>query len=260
VTPPPQAPVAPPKAAPAVSTAKFDVATVKPCQPGDGAGMSGRGKGRGTNTDPGRLRVNCMTVAELIDIYLEDGNEPRLLNEVTGLGNPGRIKGGPAWIRTDQYSIEAETSDPVANGPTRGRTPDGCRPHDPTTGLGTNEMFPPGQSPLCVQWTHFDGPNWAIDGAGQELGNLAKALSVVMDRHVLDQTGIAGPYTYHLRFARDDSAPGDSMLRRRPFPESDLPPGPSIFAALEEIGLKLVKDKGPQEHLVVDSIQRPSAN
>jgi uncharacterized protein (TIGR03435 family) len=210
-------------------------------------------------------------------------------------------------MRSDRYSMEAETSDPLANGPTRGRTPatmlmsgmmlralledrfqlkthreteevpmyaltvandglklqptppDGCRPHDPAVGFGVDEMFPPGQTPLCVQWTHFDGPNWAIDGAGQEFRNLAMALSVVMDRHVLDRTGIAGPFTYHLRFAHDDTTPGEPMLRNR-FPESDLPPGQSVFAALEELGLMLVKDKGPQEHLVVDSVERPSAN
>jgi uncharacterized protein (TIGR03435 family) len=33
-----------------------------------------------------------------------------------------------------------------------------------------------------------------------------------------------------------------------------------VFAALDRVGLKLVSDKGPQEHLVIDRVERPSAN
>jgi uncharacterized protein (TIGR03435 family) len=38
------------------------------------------------------------------------------------------------------------------------------------------------------------------------------------------------------------------------------PAGPSIFTALERIGLKLEPAKGPREYLVIDSVSRPSAN
>jgi uncharacterized protein (TIGR03435 family) len=44
-------------------------------------------------------------------------------------------------------------------------------------------------------------------------------------------------------------------------PKSDIPPGPTIFAALEkQFGLKLETIRGPKEHIVIDSVQPPSEN
>jgi uncharacterized protein (TIGR03435 family) len=306
--PPAQAAVPQPPAPP---TPKFDVASVKPCQPGDGAGKSGRGGGRGGSgfgTDPGRLWITCMPVSRLIDTYLGMGNEKPLINDLGGIDSPGRIRGGPAWINTDRYTIEAETNDPVANGPTGGFTPatrlmrgsmlralledrfhlrthheteevpmyaltlakgglkikpmeeGGCRPHDPTQGTRVDDMFPPGQKPMCVGWTHTDGPNWVIDDAGQGLGNLAQALSGLMDRHVLDKTGVNGVYTYHLVFAHDDKTPSNFPTDGL-FPASDIPPAGSVFTVLEQqLGLKLVADKGSREYVVIDRVERPSEN
>jgi uncharacterized protein (TIGR03435 family) len=82
---------------------------------------------------------------------------------------------------------------------------------------------------------------------------------VAVDRPVLDKTGVTGVFNYRLRFAHDDTAPGEPMMRDH-FPPSDLPAGPSVFTALEKLGLRLVSDKGPQEHLVIDSVERPAAN
>ena len=39
------------------------------------------------------------------------------------LWTPKRIRGGPAWIHSDYYTIDAKTDDPVANGPNLGPTP-----------------------------------------------------------------------------------------------------------------------------------------
>src|SRR5262249_3475270 len=101
-----------------------------------------------------------------------------------------------------------------------------------------------------------------IDVAGQKLGGLAGALSGIMDLHVLDKTGVSDVYSYHLRFAHDDTTPGNAPpeILAAWFPHTDVPAGASVFTALEQLGLKLVKDKGQREYLVIDSVQRPSPN
>ncbi len=111
--------VAGPPAAP-VERPKFDAASVKPCAPGDGNGKSGRGGGggRGFGISPGRLWVTCMSVAALIDIaYVEFGSNP-LTNDSRAMQPADRLRGGPGWMRSDWYTIEAVTDNSVANGPT----------------------------------------------------------------------------------------------------------------------------------------------
>jgi uncharacterized protein (TIGR03435 family) len=73
-----------------------------------------------------------------------------------------------------------------------------------------------------------------------------------IDRLVMDKTGLTGRYDFKLQWTPDgtlaDSAAPDSGEG-------------SIFTALQEqIGLKLEPQKGPVEVLVIDHIERPSAN
>src|SRR5207248_2838033 len=88
--------------------------------------------------------------------------------------------------------------------------------------------------------------DWTIRRGGQPMSNLAAALSTVMSRHVFDKTGLSGVFNYNLRFAHDDATPGEFSPGISPFPQSDVPAGPSVFSVLEEqLGLKLIPDKGP---------------
>jgi len=87
----------------------------------------------------------------------------------------------------------------------------------------------------------------------------------VLDRPVLDKTGFTGAFDLKLRFTADQATmglpgsggpgdPGGSGIPANP----DLP---NIFAALQEqLGLKLVPAKGPVEVLVIDHVERPTAN
>jgi uncharacterized protein (TIGR03435 family) len=76
------------------------------------------------------------------------------------------------------------------------------------------------------------------------------------ERPVIDQTGLTGNFDFKLSFLPD--LPPD-------IPKENLPPEiferPSLFDALrDQLGLKLVAQKGPVEHFVIDSLDRPSAN
>jgi uncharacterized protein (TIGR03435 family) len=79
---------------------------------------------------------------------------------------------------------------------------------------------------------------------------MASLLTTEMDRMVVDKTGLTGSYDLTLDWVQD--APSGS---------TDAPSGPTIFTALEEqLGLKLVPAKGPVPVLVIDSVEKPSAN
>ena len=146
--------------------------------------------------------------------------------------------------------------------------PGGCSAPDPAQGTPAprgifmnGEWSAPGKMP-CMIVLHVSGPDWAIDAGGQTPGNLTGMLSKALDRHVFDKTAITDVYTFHLRFAHDGSTPGNlpQAMTERMFPHTDVPSGPSIFTALEGVGLKLEPTKGPQGHFVIDYIERPSEN
>jgi uncharacterized protein (TIGR03435 family) len=113
--------------------------------------------------------------------------------------------------------------------------------------------------------------NESIDFEHITLAQLAKYLSGEMDRYVLDQTNTPGRFSFTLEYAPDDSTPGVSqsremfaragaeLLRRTPPPDVKGD-GPTIFKALESIGLHLEKTKGPAEYLLIESAQRPKPN
>jgi uncharacterized protein (TIGR03435 family) len=141
----------------------------------------------------------------------------------------------------------------------------GCAPFDPAKNRPRDT--PPGDKPWCLQGIGFADPrnmlsDWTINGAGQPLSNLAGALSIVLGQHVFDKTGISGVFSYSVRFAHDDTTPGEFPPGlSSASPQADVPAGPSVFTVLEQqLGLKLVAEKGPREYLVIDSIQRPSEN
>jgi len=103
-----------------------------------------------------------------------------------------------------------------------------------------------------------------VDWRGVSLDQFANVLITVVDRPVVDKTGIAGKFNFHLEFVPDQATraflPGGELDHGQIGP-SDDPVGPTIFSAIQEqLGLKLVPAKGPREFLVIDHVERPSAN
>jgi bla regulator protein blaR1 len=91
---------------------------------------------------------------------------------------------------------------------------------------------------------------------------LAMQLSNQLGRTVIDKTGLKGSYDFELKWTPDF---GQQPLGPREVggPEGAPPVdanGPSIFTALQELGLKLESTKGPVEILVIDHVERPSEN
>ena len=124
--------------------------------------------------------------------------------------------------------------------------------------------WPEGGKPPCgwVGW-NVHGPDRVLLGGGITLNRLASELAeLILDRNVIDQTGISGTYNIRLEYALDDNTRciGPAQWCQVD-PNSEIPPGPNIFNALErQYGLKLETIRGPKEHIVVDSVQPPSEN
>lgn len=66
-----------------------------------------------------------------------------------------------------------------------------------------------------------------------------------MEYPIINESGLAGNYDLALKYGRDD-APGSE--------------GPSVFAALADLGLKLETRQAAVEVFVIDSAERPRDN
>ena len=105
------------------------------------------------------------------------------------------------------------------------------------------------------------GPNTVLNQDESTVDNIAKLLTLILDRPVIDKTGLTGKYNFHLEFAIDQTTPGVLNNPGSPAPPSDDPPAPSIFSVVQgQLGLKLAPAKGPRDLLVIDYIERPSEN
>jgi uncharacterized protein (TIGR03435 family) len=205
-------------------------------------------------------------------------------NLFSSVGN--RIEGAPGWIESERYRINAKAEGPASLGMMRGpmlqalledrfqvkvhretrelavyaltvaknglkveRTAEGgCTPRDLTQ---VQTPPGPGQNPWCgtlkALISRTSGRR-TFDGFGMTLAELSQRLATSAGHPVIDRTGIAGMFDFHLQFTPDDAPP------------SDEPAAPSLFTALGELGLKLEPARGPVESLVIDRVERPSEN
>jgi uncharacterized protein (TIGR03435 family) len=267
----------------------FEVASIK-LEPS----CAGRSRGINQIPTPGRLTIPCTSVQELIQaayIIFAKGDTPdMMLIDVTG---------GPAWVRSELYSVNAKAEDgtPVGKmigpmlralledrfqlqvhretkeGPVYFLTaPNGAGKLKPTpegscVPIDMNKLPKPGEPmpKFCgsQNMRSTNGRSFTVNTTGTAMKDFAATmLSNTLDRKVIDKTGLDGRFDLSFEFAPDSSL---RMFQGRPANNSTdaLPPapeGPNIFMALERLGLKLERGKGPVETLVIDRIEKPSEN
>jgi uncharacterized protein (TIGR03435 family) len=90
-------------------------------------------------------------------------------------------------------------------------------------------------------------------GMGEFVSMLQRAL---LDRPVVDKTGLPGKYDFDLEWAPDETQFGGEV----PVASADAPSPPFFSAIQQQLGLRLVATRGPIEALVIDKAERPSAN
>jgi uncharacterized protein (TIGR03435 family) len=84
----------------------------------------------------------------------------------------------------------------------------------------------------------------------------------VLDRPVVDQTGLRGRFDFQLQWTPDET---QFEALRGPGPLPTPPEGaethPDLFTAIQQqLGLKLESTKAPADVLVIDKVDKPSAN
>jgi uncharacterized protein (TIGR03435 family) len=96
------------------------------------------------------------------------------------------------------------------------------------------------------------GPPGNFGATNATMADIAEALGQgVLSRPVVDQTGLTGRFDLRLAWTPDGPPPVTESADA----------APDIFTAIQEkLGLKLVSTKAPVDVLVIDHVERPSAN
>jgi uncharacterized protein (TIGR03435 family) len=234
----------------------FEVASIKPSDGHFGIDMK---------TFPSRLSSTC--------------NVNQLIEAAYSLER-WQVIGGPAWLDTDLFDIEAKTSEDMSGETDHVLALGRPAPRKMMLMLQTllAERFslkvhretrqenvfvlvvakggPKLQAPkdttrsgIASGRTGGYGPGPAVgyyaQGFNASMVQIAHELESVMRRRVLDQTGLSGNYDFRFEYG-DDSTTGNA---------------PAYLTAFQDAtGLKLNTAKGPVEFLVVDHADKPSAN
>ena len=283
---PPAAAQAQSPAAQSTVRSRFDVVSIKPCKPGATSGFPDDGSA------PGRLRIDCDVLAGADHTGLIQAAYNRYASGYLTSRRVIPIEGGPDWIHSERYEIDARAdghpSILMMEGPMmqtiledrfrlklHRETRQGAV-YELTLGKGSPKLKPlkvgscipvvlgsplpqltEGQR-LCRSVV---SPRGSVDLDGGTLSTLASLLSMVLGRPVIDRTGITGYFEIHLAFTPDDSAATRPVTTEPGAPVAGAPDNPSLFQAIQEqLGLRLASAKGPVDVLVIDHIERPSEN
>jgi uncharacterized protein (TIGR03435 family) len=234
----------------------FEVATIKPVDPDAKAGryiiMQGNNR------------------------FVEKAYTLKLLIAAAYDLNPRTISGGPGWIESDHYDILAVTpgeirpshdeqmsmlrnllSDRfkltfhreqkvfsiyeltvVKNGPKL--KPSTAAPDDPPALIST--VYP---------------QRIVMPARNATMSDLARLMQrAILDRPVVDKTGLSGRYDFDLEWAPDETQFGGEV----PVAPADAASPPLFSAIQQQLGLRLEATRRPVAALVVDKAERPSAN
>ena len=251
----------------------FDVVTIKPSKEAVG------GMGLGRSSPNGISLINTTAKSLMRNAY---GVKEEL------------ISGGPNWINTSEYDVEAKVlnTDAVAPPLSRDQIKQMIQAlladrfklvaHTEMKEIPVYELTIAKAGPKLQEAKSGDtyanglkGPDgrtgaglmMIVDGKftgqGISISGLVDTLSLVLGRTVVDKTGLTGKYDITLLLPRPEGAAGPM-----PTPSTDASAkvssetsSPAFFTVLEEqLGLKLHSAKGLGKTLVIDHIEKPSEN
>jgi len=179
-----------------------------------------------------------------------------------------QLSGGPDWLRREYYKIEMKTAARATKTEMREllqtvlaerfklrshREPREMSVYGLTIETrGTRLQTSNGP---CAEDGCIDVAPGILRVRNADIASIAATLSNMVDRPVIDQTGLAGRYDFSLKF--------DPTFQRRfdgQTVANNPTDDPSIFTALQDLGLRLEPRRTYVEVLVVDQAEKPDAN
>jgi uncharacterized protein (TIGR03435 family) len=183
-----------------------------------------------------------------------------------------QVVGAPRWLQDERYDVIAQVADAAALGEPatfitmrpslralledrfklKTHRESRQRPIYALVRLGKGSGFGPGFARSTVDCSKDQtkcgsggGPVGHIKAEAVTSDILMQMLAYASGRLVVDRTGLEGPFVVDLEWSQDPAA-------------SDKP---SIFTAVQEqLGLKLESTRGPVDILVIDHVERPTAD
>jgi uncharacterized protein (TIGR03435 family) len=234
----------------------FEVATIKPVDPDAKAGryilMQGNNR------------------------FVEKAYTLKLLIAAAYDLNPRTISGGPGWIESDHYDILAVTPGEVR--PSHDEQMSMLRNlladrfkltfhreqkvfsiYELTVAKSGPKLKPstaaPDDPPALISTVYPQ--RIVMPARNATMSDLARLMQrAILDRPVVDKTGLSGRYDFDLEWAPDETQFGGEV----PVAPADAPSPPLFSAIQQQLGLRLEATRGPVAALVVDKAERPSAN
>jgi uncharacterized protein (TIGR03435 family) len=189
--------------------------------------------------------------------------------------NPHMISGGPEWMDSEHFDITAITPGDVR--PTREEQMGMLRKllserfqlsfHRESKEFSIYELevakggpklkdaAKPDEAPALINVVYPQSIK--LPARNVTMGDFVSMLQrAVLDRPVVDKTGLTGKYDFDLEWAQDESQ-FDGGVAAAP---ADASAAPLFTAIQQQLGLKLIATRGPVDALIVDKAERPSAN
>lgn len=188
--------------------------------------------------------------------------------------NPRTIDGGPGWTDSDKFTIEAIT--PGDKRPNHDqqmlmlrtllqerfhlsfhRVPKVFSIYEITVAKGGIQFNPagaPDREPMVTSVVYSD--HLEMPARNASMDDLARVMQrAILDRPVVDKTGLAGRYDFDLEWAPDETQFGGAI----PTPQDSKSP-PLLVAMREQLGLEMRATRGPIDTLVIDKADKPDNN
>jgi uncharacterized protein (TIGR03435 family) len=248
-------PPPPPKPMAADATPEFEVATIKPATP-DRPGKGFMVRGRQFST------VNT-TLADLMTFAY-------------GI-HTKQITGAPAWVETEKFDVaaqpngEGQPNDKQWKSMVQKMLADRFKLsfHRDKKELSVYAITVGKNGPKLTKSESTGSlPGLFFRGLGNlpainaTMADLAGVMQgAVLDRPVVDQTGITGRWDFTLLWTPDEFQFGGLGVRPPPPPANNTAAPPDLFTAFQEqLGLKLEATKAMAEVFVIDKVAKPTEN